>query len=113
MYIAIVKTENNRVVKFQEYAKQGDCKAHVKRVKPKFPDAFVYNNSAKTPVRDLKVTGATVTVDPVIDPSPPTKEEIYNDVVKNQKVLKALALVCAEKFNMTPAQMKSAIKAKM
>ena len=47
-------------------------------------------------------------------PAPiPTKEEIYNDVIQNQKVLKALALVCADQFSMTPAQIKAAVKAKM
>ena len=54
----------------------------------------------------------------VIDPCPgdpplPTNDEIYDQVIQNQKVFKALALVCADQFGMTPAQMKAAIKAEM
>ena len=76
MYIAIVKTENNRISKFQDYSIEVDCKAHVDRVNPKFPGAFVYDNSANTPYRDLWIDGQTVTVVPFIDPVPTDQERI-------------------------------------
>lgn len=46
-------------------------------------------------------------------PTPPTDEDEYNNSTKDKKYSKALEAVCADKFGMTPAQMKSAIKAKM
>jgi len=76
MYIAIVKAESNRATKFQDYATEAECQAHVDRVKPKFPAAFVHNNSAKTPLRDLWVDGETVTVVPVVDYVPTDEDRI-------------------------------------
>lgn len=41
------------------------------------------------------------------------QEEDYNRRLNVDPLLKALALVCADQFGMTPAQMKAAIKAKL
>ena len=41
-----------------------------------------------------------------------TQEEEYSGIVDN-RLLKALALVCADQFGMTPAQLKTAIKSKL
>jgi len=76
MYIAIVKTKDNRIAKFQHYKTAADAQSHTDRVKPKFPDAFVYGNAANTPIRDLQVTGQTVTIVPVVDHVPTAGERI-------------------------------------
>lgn len=41
-----------------------------------------------------------------------TQEEVYNRI-DGQELLKAVALVCADQFGMTPAQFKAAVKAKL
>lgn len=63
-----------------------------------------------------EMVAQNITPDPYVAPPPPippTNDELYEEVLQNQKVLKAIALVCAEQFGMTPAQMKTAVKAKM
>ena len=62
MYIAIVKTESNRVSKFAEFKTKSEADAHVTKY-----GGQVHNNTLNTPIRDLWVDGA-VTVVPVIDP---------------------------------------------
>ena len=47
------------------------------------------------------------------EPGAPTHDDIYNDVLKTQKVLKAFLKVYASQNGVTMAQLKSAIKAKM
>jgi len=42
-----------------------------------------------------------------------TASSICDDAMKNQLVLKALVLVCAEQFSMTEEQMDAAIKGKL
>jgi len=49
---------------------------------------------------------------------PPTNDEIYDDVMRNQRVLKAFALCINDGTivpgaNVTPAALKAAVKAKM
>ena len=117
MYIAIVKTEANRVSKFQEYANALDAQAHVGRVIGSYPAAFVYNNTGNIPLRDLWVQGTVVTVAPVVDPVP-TPEEIYDALLQQQRLLKAYILCINDGSivpgsGMSPAQLKNAIKAKL
>ena len=65
MYIAIVKTESNRVSKLAEFKTKAKADAHVVKY-----GGQVHNNTLNTPTRDLWVDGA-VTVVPVIDPPIP------------------------------------------
>ena len=76
MFLAIVKVENNRITKFQEYQDQQDADAHILRVKDNYPAAFVYDNAAGVALRDLSVNGQTVTVVPFVDRIPTDEERI-------------------------------------
>jgi len=46
-------------------------------------------------------------------PPPPTNDEIYDEVMQGQAILKALAQVCADQFGITGVEMKALVKAKM
>ena len=43
----------------------------------------------------------------------PSLDQIYDEVIRSQRVFKAFALVAAEVWGMTPAQLKAAVKTKM
>ena len=43
----------------------------------------------------------------------PSLDQIYDDVIRSQRVFKAFALMAAEVWGMTPTQLKAAVKAKM
>ena len=60
MYIAIVKTENNRVAKYDSFPTQAEAEDHVSQY-----GGFVYDNANNDPISDLFVSGQTVTVVPV------------------------------------------------
>ena len=45
-------------------------------------------------------------------PAPPTNDEAYATILEN-RAIKGLIKVCASKFNMSPGQIKAAIKAQM
>jgi len=64
------------------------------------------------------VTSATPNTNPVPPPLPPTNDEIYDQVIQNQKVFKGYVLAVNDGSivpgsNMTGAQLKAAVKAKM
>lgn len=116
MFIAVVKWDaENRVIKHWEFDNEQDVNDFITDLDPeKFPDAFG-DVAPQGGRRDWLVDLVTKTLsyDPIPEPAGPTNGEIYDDVLQNQKVLKAIALVCAEQFGMTPAQMKTAVKSKM
>ena len=74
MYIAIVRTENNRISKFKEYATNPEAQAHVTKY-----GGFVYDNAANTPLRDLWIVGTTVTVVPFVE-YVPTLDERFGKI---------------------------------
>ena len=63
MYIAIVNTENNRVIKFNAFNDQEDANGHASEY-----GGFVYNNTNNDPIPDLWIEGQTVTVVPLVIP---------------------------------------------
>jgi len=61
--------------------------------------------------------GQLIDIEKVEYPDPPTADDIYNAAFINglpvDRVLKAIVLVAAEKWSMTPAQLRAAIKGKL
>lgn len=58
-----------------------------------------------------------IIADPDPPPAPPTTDELVDDLLNatdvNRRIIKALALVVADKTGMTPAEIRAAIIAKM
>ena len=82
---------------------------------PVIDEAILDGYIAKT---DIYTANKVVRDAPPPPPPPPTNDEIYNQVMKNQKVFKAYALAVNDGSivpgsNMTPANLKAAVKAKM
>ena len=47
MYLAIVNTTpDNKIAKYQEYPTRAEADAHIVRILPNYPDAFVVDNPA-------------------------------------------------------------------
>ena len=119
-FLSIVAwTGANRVAKYLDHETEAQAQAHVAFVLPKFPDAFVASRPASGP-RDWLIDPVTKTlsVDIVPPVPPPTKEEIYNQVIKSQLVLKGYILAVNDGSiipggNMGVVQIRAAVKAKM
>ncbi len=114
-FIAIVSWDgNNRCTKFQDFDVEADATAHVVGF------GGIVVSKPNGGVRDWLVdpVGKTVSVD-VLPPDPgPTNDEIYDKVMRNEKVFKAFALCVNDGSivpgsNMTNAALKAAVKAKM
>ena len=99
MYIAIVKAENNRIVKFQEYPTQAEAQAHVDRLKDKFPDAFAYDNAANTPLRDLWIKGQTITVVPVVKTTEELRLEELESIIKADTIVNSFKTMTNAQFD--------------
>lgn len=119
-YLAIVAwTATFRLAKYQDYETEAEAVAHVARVVDKFPDAFVVPHPGGGPSKWLiDPVAKTLSVDPLPPPPGPTNDEIYDLVIKNQKVFKGYVLAVNDGSivpgsNMTGADLKTAVKAKM
>ena len=119
-FLAIVAwTGANRIAKYQDYPTDAEAIAHVARVLGNFPDAFVAPDPGGS-FSDWLIDPVTktLTVVPLPPIPPPTNDEIYDQVIQNQKVFKGYVLAINDGSivpgsNMTAAQLKAAVKAKM
>ena len=85
----------------------------------KFPDAFVVSDPGGV-FSDWLIdpVAKTLSVVPIPPPPPPTNDQIYDQVIQNQKVFKGYVLAVHDGSivpgsNMTGAALKAAVKAKM
>jgi hypothetical protein len=59
MFYAIMKVEESRVAKYQQFEIEKDAAFHCRRFYIHFPDAFVHETTAN--VNDLYIEGKTIT----------------------------------------------------
>lgn len=99
MFVAIMKVEANRVVKFLEFATLAEAEAHV-AAHPEFPGAFVADSgSVPGPLPAWWVDGQTITV--VAVPLTPEQQQAALDTAHRVEIKNAFV----EQFiSMTPAQ---------
>lgn len=69
-YIAIVKVDDNRVAKYQDFDKPEQADNHVTAY-----GGLVYDNNSHAPLCDLWIENGEVSVVPVPEPTPPTDED--------------------------------------
>lgn len=119
-FLTIVDTTaENRVAKYQDFDTLAEAKSHAEAVFDRFPKAFaVANPGGGFADWLIDVDAKAIVLDPPAPDPGPTLGEIYNDVMKNQRVLKALALCLNDGTiipgaNVSGATLKTAIKAKM
>lgn len=118
MFVVITGVSvDNRIIKHKLFTTEQAAIDFLNRadIKKNYPDAFTLETLGQGSSRDWVVDRAnnTLLYEPVPVISPPTSDEIYDEVMQNQRILKALAQVCAEQFGWSGTQMKSAIKGKM
>ena len=120
-FIALVSwTSDNRMTgdtglgKFENFDTRAEAESHV----AKYGGFVVEKPSDETDDWLINPVNKTVSID-VLPPDPgPTHDEIYDQVMKNQKVFKAFAL-CINDGSIVPganvsnAALKAAVKAKM
>ena len=114
-FIAIVAwTFENRIAKFEHFDTQEEAVAHVEE----YGGFVIEKPSDETCDWLIDPVNKAVVIN-VLPPNPgPTNEEIYNQVMKNQKVLKAFVLCINDGSiipgaNMSNAALKTAIRDKM
>lgn len=119
-YIAVVAWDtDNRIVKYQDYEVEAEAEAHVLRVQATFPEAFSAPHPGGGPGAWLiNPVAKTISDSPLPPPPPPTNDEIYDQVIANQKVFKGYVLAVNDGSivpgsNMSNATLKAAVKAKM
>ncbi len=119
-FLSVVSwTDDNRVAKYLDHETEAEAQAHVAFVLSRFPDAFVAPRPRDGP-RDWLVDPVlkTLSVDLIPPTPPPTNDEIYNQVIQNQTVLRAYMLAVNDGSiipggNMGVVQIRAAVKAKM
>ncbi len=119
-FVAIMKWDIGfRVEKSMSFDTQAEADAHVAAHLGTHPDAFVVVDppgQASDLIADP--VAKTVTLDILTPPPPPTNEEVYDIVIQNQKVLKAVVLALNDGTfvpgaDVSGAILKAAITSKM
>lgn len=119
-FIAVVAaTSDGRLAKYQDFATLAEAESHVEAVLDSFPKAFAATNPGGGFADWLiDIDAKTIILDPLPPDPGPTLDELYDDVMKNQRVLKALALCLNDGTiipgaNVSGAILKAAIKVRM
>lgn len=106
MFVAIMKTEANRVAKYADFASLAEAAAHVETYRRVWPAAFVVDSATVAgPLREWWVVGQTVTVVPV----PLTADEQQAEIDAAARSAIKVDSFVQQFIAMTPAQVSNYI----